>query len=279
MSYNAQISRTNPACIFFLIDQSGSMSDPFGGDNTKRNKAFGVADAINRLLQNLGIKCARAEGIRDYFEVGVIGYGAHVAPAFGGILKDRELIPISQVAGNPIRIEERTRQVEDGAGGLVNQTVRFPVWFDPVADNGTPMCQALLKAQSILQNWIGSHPTSFPPIIINITDGESTDGDPSNLAQSIQQLATNDGNVLLFNVHISSKKVSPIEFPDNEENLPDEHARLLFRCSSILPEVMRNYAQQMGYTMSDLTKGFVFNADMVAVIKFLDIGTKVSDLR
>ena len=117
MSYNAQISRINPACIFFLIDQSGSMSDPFGGDNTKRNKAFGVADAINRLLQNLGIKCARAEGIRDYFEVGVIGYGAHVAPAFGGILKDRELIPISQVAGNPIRIEERTRQVEDGAGG------------------------------------------------------------------------------------------------------------------------------------------------------------------
>ena len=238
-----------------------------------------MADAINRLLQNLGIKCARAEGIRDYFDVGVIGYGKHVLPAFGGTLKGMELAAISQVAGNPIRIEERTRQVEDGAGGLVNQTVKFPIWFDPVAENGTPMCEALTKAQSILQNWIGSHATSFPPILINITDGESTDGDPSKLAGSIQQLATNDGNVLLFNVHISSKKASPIEFPDSEENLPDEHARLLFRCSSILPEVMRNYAQQMGYAMTDLTKGFVFNADMVAVIKFLDIGTKVSDLR
>lgn len=279
MPYNAQISRANPACIFFLIDQSGSMSDPFGGDTANRSKANGVADATNKLLQNLGIKCARAEGIRDYFEIGVIGYGAQVAPAFGGVLKDKELAAISQVAGNPVRIEERVKKVEDGAGGLVDQKVRFPIWFDPVANNGTPMCKALSRAQSILQSWLSAHPTSFPPIVINITDGESTDGDPSGLAQSIQQMASNDGNVLLFNIHISSNKTSPIEFPDSEENLPDEHARLLFRCSSVLPEVMRSYAQQMGYKMTDTTRGFVFNADMVAVIKFLDIGTKVSDLR
>jgi hypothetical protein len=85
--------------------------------------------------------------------------------------------------------------------------------------------------------------------------------------------------VLVLNIHISSKTSAPIEFPDSEENLPDEHARLLFRCSSILPEVMRSYAQQMGYRMSDSSRGFVFNADMVSIIKFLDIGTKVSDLR
>ncbi len=279
MSYTAQISRTNPACILFLIDQSGSMSDPFGGDSTNKSKANGVADATNKLLQNLGIKCARAEGIRDYFDVGVIGYGKQVMGAFGGALAGRDLVPISQVAGNPVRIEERVKKVEDGAGGLVDQTVRFPIWFDPVANNGTPMCQALSKAQSILQTWLAAHPTSFPPIVINITDGESTDGDPSALVQSIQQMASNDGSVLLLNVHISSNRTAPIEFPDSEEHLPDEHARLLFRCSSILPEVMRNYAQQMGYPMTEQSRGFVFNADMVSIIKFLDIGTKVSDLR
>ena len=32
-----------------------------------RTKAEGVADAINRLLQTLIIKCAKQEGIRDYY--------------------------------------------------------------------------------------------------------------------------------------------------------------------------------------------------------------------
>jgi len=66
MSYSAEISRTNPSCFLFLVDQSGSMSDPFGDGEVPRKKADGVADATNRLLQNLVIKCAKEEGIRDY---------------------------------------------------------------------------------------------------------------------------------------------------------------------------------------------------------------------
>jgi hypothetical protein len=62
MSYSAEISRTNPSMFLFLIDQSGSMDDPFGGGEADRKKAEGVADAINRLLQNLVIKCAKSEG-------------------------------------------------------------------------------------------------------------------------------------------------------------------------------------------------------------------------
>jgi len=83
MPYSAEIRRTNPTCFLFLVDQSSSMLEAFGG-NAEKNKAQGVADAINRLLQNLAIKCAKSEGIRDYFHVGVIGYGGRVAPAFGG---------------------------------------------------------------------------------------------------------------------------------------------------------------------------------------------------
>ena len=44
------------------------MDDPFGAGESKRKKADGVADAINRLLQNLVIKCAKEEGVRDYFQ-------------------------------------------------------------------------------------------------------------------------------------------------------------------------------------------------------------------
>ena len=52
MPYTAEISRVNPTCFLFLIDQSGSMAERFGGEAGK-TKAEGVADAINRLLQTL----------------------------------------------------------------------------------------------------------------------------------------------------------------------------------------------------------------------------------
>lgn len=279
MPYTAEISRANPSCFVFLIDRSGSMDDPFGAGESTRKKADGVADAVNRLLQNLVIKCAKSEGVRDYYHVGVIGYGSSVGPAFSGALAGRELVPISEIADHPARIEERSKKVDDGAGGLVDQTVKFPVWFDPAAHGGTPMCEALTRARELVSGWLTQHPGSFPPIIINITDGESTDGDPTSVADSIKALDTGDGNPLLFNVHLSSHPSAPVEFPDSESGLPDQYAQLLYRLSSPLPPYMRGIAGQEGYTVSDGTRGFVFNADIVSVIRFLDIGTRPANLR
>lgn len=279
MPYTAEISRSNPSCLLFLIDRSGSMDDPFGAGESKRKKADGVSDAINRLLQNLVIKCAKSEGIRDYYDVGVIGYGDQVGPAFGGALAGRNLVPISEIADNPDRVEERTRKVDDGAGGLVDETIKFPVWFDAVSRGGTPMCKALSSAADVLSTWLAQHPSSFPPIVINITDGESTDGDPTEAAEKLRGLSSDDGNVILFNLHLSSHRATPVEFPDSEEGLPDKYARLLFRMSSLLPPYMRSAAADEGYVVSDGSRGFVFNADMVSVIRFLDIGTRPSNLR
>lgn len=279
MPYQAEISRSNPSCFLFLIDQSGSMEDPFAAGDSSRRKADLLADAINRLLQNLVIKCAKEEGIRDYFHVGVIGYGARVGPALGGQLAGRELVPISDIGNLPARIEERKKKVEDGAGGLVEQTIRFPIWFDPVYHGATPMCQALTLAHDILARWLPQHPDSFPPIVINITDGEATDGDPSTAADALRSLGTSDGSVLLFNVHLSSKGAKPIEFPASADQLPDQHARLMFELSSLLTPYMRTVAQQEGYSVAEGSRGFVFNADMISVIKFLDIGTRPSNLR
>ena len=255
------------------------MEDPFAGGESSRRKADLLADAINRLLQNLVIKCAKEEGIRDYFHVGVLGYGEKVGPALGGQLTGRELAPISDIGNLPARIEERKKKVEDGAGGLVEQTIRFPIWFDPVYHGATPMCQALNLAHDILSRWLPQHPDSFPPIVINITDGEATDGDPSTAADALRNLASSDGNVLLFNVHLSSKGAQPIEFPDKPDALPDQYARLMFDLSSPLTPFMRSVAQQEGYAIAEGSRGFVFNADMISVIKFLDIGTRPSNLR
>ncbi len=278
MAYEAEISRSNPSCFLFLIDQSGSMSDPWGGAAGTK-KADKLADIINRLLQNLVLRCAKQEGVRDYYSVGVLGYGQTLKPAFGGPLAGRELIPISEVADNPAHIEQRVKKVDDGAGGLIEQTVRFPIWFDPVANQGTPMCAALTKARELLEPWVAQHPMSFPPVVITITDGESTDGDPTNAAMALRALATRDGNVLLFNVHLSSLATPAVVFPDTLPAVQDKYAKTLFEMSSPLTEFMINVARQEGLEAAANAKGFVFNGDPVTVIQFLDIGTRPSNLR
>ncbi|MFO0866008.1 MAG: vWA domain-containing protein [Gemmataceae bacterium] len=277
MPFVAEISRTNPTCFVFLIDQSGSMKEPFGGSG--RVKAQGVADAVNRLLDTIVQRCAKGETVQNRFHVGVIGYGAKTGPAFGGTLAGKGLPTISEVACHPLRLEQRTKvvHVDDGAGGVIEskQTVKFPIWFEPQAGGLTPMCAALDQAWNLVSEFIVEHPSCYPPLVINITDGEASDGNPEPHAEMIQQLASNDGNVLLFNVHISSNKAAKIEFPDAPESLPDDYARLLFRMSSKLPPLMLGMAQSEGYAVSESTRGFVFNADLVSLIRFLDIGTRV----
>ncbi|MBY0552778.1 MAG: VWA domain-containing protein [Candidatus Obscuribacterales bacterium] len=280
MPYTAEISRANPSCIVILIDQSGSMEDQFGQGTAGKRKADGVADAVNRLLQNLVIKCAKSEGIRDYYHVGVLGYGDKgVGSAFTGPLANRELVPISEIANSPARVEQRTKKVDDGAGGIIEQKIKFPIWIDPVYKGGTPMCEALRQSKRLVTEWIRKNVGCFPPIVINITDGEATDGNAEFVAEEIKRLSSEDGHVLLFNLHISSSNHAAVEFPDDQSMLPDDYARLLFRMSSPLPDYMWTMVQEEGIIICEHPKGFVFNADLVSVIRFLSIGTRPSNLR
>lgn len=282
MAYSAEISRNNPTLFVFLIDQSGSMSDSVPDtDQPTRRKADALSLAINRLLQNLVIRCAKEEGVRDYFSVCVIGYGAKVGPAFAGPLAGREVVPISDVGNMPARVEQKVKKTDDGAGGILEQSIRLPIWFDPVADGGTPMCAALGQAQAVVQRWLAQHPDCFPPVVIHITDGESTDGDPAAAMKSLTSVAGSDGPVLLFNIHISSDgSATPVAFPDSAAGLPNQYAQLLFKGASPLTYNMRSIAMtQHGMSLSDGARGYVFNGDMVLVIQALDIGTRPGNLR
>ena len=275
MPYTAEISRTNPTCFLFLVDQSSSMLEPFGKQPEKQ-KAEGVADALNRLFQNLVLKCAKSEGIRDYFYVGAIAYGGQVASAFGGALAGQNLVPVSALANSPLRVEPRTRKIDDGAGGILEQKFKFPVWFEAKPGGRTPMCQALTSAKQFLEVFLSRFPGCYPPLVVNITDGMSTDGDPRPAATALCDLASTDGKLLLFNAHISNSLALPIEFPDKEDALPDNFAKLLFRMSSPLPPRLLEAARSDGFACQGVSRGFVFNADLVSVIRFLDIGTRVS---
>ena len=141
------------------------------------------------------------------------------------------------------------------------------------------MCQAVTKAAEELVAWCDAHSDCYPPTVLHITDGESTDGDPEQLASQLRQIQTNDGAVLLFNLHVSTSGADPIEFPASENTLPDNYAKLLFRMSSQLPEHLIRFAQERGIKVGMESRGFMFNADAVQIVDFFDIGTRASQLR
>lgn len=278
MPYTAEISRSNPTCFIMLLDQSGSMADGFGGGEGIRKSEF-VADVVNKTLHDLAIRCTKAEEIRNYYYISIIGYGGAAGSAFSGALAGKTLAPIGEVADNPARIDTRMKKVPDGAGGLVEQQVRFPTWIDPATSGGTPMCDALSQARSVLGQWLSEHKNGFPPTVLHLTDGESTDGDPTSLGKELLSLGTSDGSVLVFNCHVSSQRTAKVEYPSDASTLPDDFARTLFGISSVLPESFRKAAEQTGIKVSEGGRGFVFNGDPTSVVQFFEIGTRPANLR
>lgn len=277
MAYTAEISRSNPTAFLFIVDQSGSMSDKL---STGRSKAEQVADVLNRTLATLITRCTKSEGTRNYFDIGVIGYGGNGAyNGFKGPLSNTILHQISEIEASPLKIEERKKKVDDGAGGIVEQSIKFPVWFEPLASGGTPMCKAITQAAEELVAWCDNHPDCYPPTVLHITDGESTDGDPEQFASQLRQIQTNDGQVLLFNLHVSTSGSDPVEFPASENTLPDSYAKLLFKMSSQLPEHLIKFAQEKGFKVGMESRGFMFNADAIQIVDFFDIGTRAAQLR
>jgi len=277
MSYDTEISRQNPTAILFVVDQSGSMSDNMSSGTSKAQQ---VADVLNKSLFNLITRCQKSDGVRDYFEIGVIGYGAGGAyNGFNGSLSSSIIQPISKIEASPIRIENRKRKVSDGAGGVVEMNTMFPIWFEAKASGGTPMKEAMFKVAEELVVWCDSHINSYPPTILHITDGESTDGDPLAIANQLKQISTNNGQALMLTLHLSESVQNPIEFPDTEAVLPNSYSKLLFNMSSLLPRHLADFAREKGFSVSSESRGFMFNADASQIVDFFDIGTKPTQLR
>jgi len=265
MAYEKKIGTDNPGVILILIDQSGSMSD---AATDGRAKAEHAALAVNRLIYEIQEASQSGSTIKPRCMMGVVGYGAQVGPVANGMIDD--------LAANPKRVDRIRKKESDGAGGLVEVDFNMPIWVDPVAENGTPMAEAFTEAHRVLSSaWLPSHPDSFPPIVINITDGVPNDKKAAEAqARTLMSLQTSDGNLLLFNVHISdNKQAAETALPSSGSALADDYARFLFEISSPLPDSLLAEAAKVGFNPQPGARGFVFNATPESLIKLLTFGS------
>jgi hypothetical protein len=291
-SYRKSWNRQRRGLLVFLLDQSGSMRQPVQIGNRQYTNGematLALNDLIVSVINNTPVD-SQTGYLKDYCDLLVLGYGNQVTP----LLADTRGLPISikDLANHPLGhrpvLVERYDRVQ---GKKVQVKERQPYWISYTADSSkTEMAKALQRAYRVIQEWLLADPRrrqSFPPIVINITDGaHNGEGDPLDAARSIRNLYTDDGHVLLFSCHLTSNSTSRLIFPKDTQELyrhvPDteerEWALKLFEMSSEIPCTMAKRARESFHAgLADGTHGFIYNANPGDLIDFLSWGTRPS---
>lgn len=277
--HTARITRQHPALFILLIDQSGSMDERITIHRRTLAKAEYVAEVAGGMITELVSRCRREEGYRDYFRIAAIGYSDNdIRPLIGA---DFTPLTTSQLAALPVKRRDRIeeRRLPDGNTCMGN----FPstLWITPAAGGNTPMYHALAKAHELAAEWIAEpdNRLSFPPVIINISDGEATDADRGQLVElagQIKRLSTADGPTLLLNIHIQSEpEALRALFPRSIAEVPvDLNARTLYEMSSELPAVYdRQVMEARGDNLTGPFRGLSYNTPLTDLVAMMNIGS------
>ena len=237
--YSQEITRRHRAAIVLMLDRSASMQGRVRFGRMMTTKAEAVAMTANMLITELIDRCLRTDALRNYFDVAVVGYGNDCVEQ---LLSEDGFVSVEALSRRAPRMGRVAFEEElpDGTAAMVEHS--RPCWVDINAEGTTPMYEAMMKVRDMVEQWCAKpeNRESFPPIVINITDGEPTDCDDNELRDicaQVRRVSTEDGQTLLLNVHICTDWTLPsIIFP-----MPDEligagrQARTLAECSSVMP--------------------------------------------
>ncbi len=278
--YTAQITRNTPTAFIFLVDQSVSMSRLTMFNGKRMTMAEAVSQIVNQQINNLVLRCVKLNEIRNYYDIAVIGYGVDAYSGWKGELEGRYFVTPEELKNKPYRRIVRTEEVRTRKGVSVKEVEKVQ-WIEPRCDgNWTHLHKAFEIVKDILADWMIDHHEKdcYPPTIMNVTDGEFNDIKREELLQMANELKsffTNDGNVLLFNVHITDKSVTPIVFPVSKDEVANDiYSKTLYEMSSLLPERYNaDIARCLGDSRGGRHVAMGVNADARTLIQLMDIGT------
>lgn len=278
--YTQSITRSHRTVFVLLIDGSGSMAEEILFHGRRMSKAEAVARITNGLLFELIERARRNDGVRDYYDIAVLAYSGN-DEVYSLLPEGRMLIPVTELADRKVEMRREVVECRMPDGSTALREIPAPAWVFPEAAGQTPMHQALDQAAELLAEWCRNpaHAESFPPTVFNITDGEATDCNEEGLravAERLRSLRTCDGNVLLVNIHIAPGDASQaVFFPSEEEaGYPNRYARLLYECSSPMPEVFNEAIREAkGPGSLPPFRGMSYNASAEQLIAMLNIGS------
>ena len=235
--YTQELSRWFPGLFVVLLDQSSSMKEPVKGYPKELTKAEIVTMLVNDIIKTMIDSAGMEEtipGIRKkYAYLSVLGYDDDVRPLLSTVDSP---VDIPTLAKNPRGVIEVKRPKHDANGRLLGITTESKtVWVEPFIGMNTNMTKAFERARDVVSRWLQQSPEkisddlgyqmprmeSFPPVVINVTDGfYNTGGNPQRVVKDLCNLRTNNGNVLVFNCHFSLGNHQECIFPGQESGIP-----------------------------------------------------------
>lgn len=280
-AYTAQITRNTPTAFIFLIDQSVSMQKYTTLYGEEMPMAEAVARIVNHQLNELVLRCIKGSETRDYYDIAIIGYGEKAYSGWKGELEGRDFVKPSELKEHPYKKITTKKETRTRKGVKVVE-IEEVQWIEAEATEGwTRVHHAFEKAKGLLDEWMEKYHDKdcYPPTIINITDGEFNGATKEYVLQQANELKsmfTNDGNVILFNIHISANKAVCVTCPASKDEVSfSSLATTMYEMSSLLP--MR-YSDRIADLRKDGTPNnrytaMSINADMSTLIQLMDIGT------
>lgn len=281
--YTQEITRKHRAAIVLLIDRSASMQEIVSIGKHKTSKAEAVTIIASTILTELIDRCRRIEGLRNYYDVAVIGYGDNTVEM---LLSEDDFIPIERLARQEHKSRSTSYEIELPSGESRVVEHNLPLWFEPKAEGNTPMYEALIRARDLVERWCKQEQNkdSFPPIVINITDGQMSDCNSNeflDISTTIRRQATNDGQTLLLNIHIeSSSGTKALIFPSKEELQTSSAAtQLIAQASSVMPDSFnQDIINLKGRDYKPPFIGMGYNANILELLSIINIGSRSGPL-
>ena len=279
--YTAQITRNTPTAFIFLVDHSVSMQQKTMLYGEEMTMAEAAARIVNSQINELVLRCVKMGDTRHYYDIAVVGYGEKAYSGWQGELEGRKFVSPEELKNHPYtkivtRKETRTRK------GTQIKEVEQVQWVS-ARHNGswTHYHEAFDYARDLLADWMIDHHEKdcYPPTVIHITDGvfnHATKEEVMQKANELKAMFTNDGNVILFNIHFTANlNADSVACPISKDELDgNAYAEALFDMSSLLPE---RYNVDIARCLNDTRAGrhvaMGMNADATTLIKLMDIGT------
>lgn len=277
--YQSQITRARKGAILLLLDQSGSMAEEILFEGRTITKAEALCSAVNTLLEEIVSSCRRERFVGDYFDLGIIGYSGTEAKSLLG----KGFVSVVDIDSMDTTITPRIVSRTLPTGESFQTIIERRSWIAPAAKGRTPMGEALKLAQRMCAAWCRRNTESFPPIVINISDGEATDAthqEIRTLSEEIRKFSTQDGNVLMMNIHLSTAdhaKGSIILPSESEPRPSNRHFSLLYDISSTLPEIYNEAIERL-HGGTPPFRAICFNAPITELIGLLAIGSLSTDM-
>ena len=243
--------RTGDVCdLFSLIKvSSGIISDEEIEELKER-----FTEEIRRRYSGMG---GLADLARNF------GFGGAVDAVERGALANAEVEVRNRILAEvQRRLSSKLKTVGELTLGLAELSELWKNSTSSMADaeglifGNTPMCEALrrnkIRFQSEIKNFTDKN---LVPILVLVSDGEPTDGDPKSIAKEIRGLG-----VTIICCYITDRNiVSPRTlYAEPEESWPNE-AKLMFEMSSIISEnsPLTRYLLREGWTITKDAKAFI----------------------